>query len=129
MRAKAAALGLTITVDSAGTGGWHVGDPPYGPAIEEGAARGYDLASLRARQIHAEDFFRFDLILGMDSANIADIEALRPAGNTTRVRLMTSYAVGLPASVPDPYYTRDFASALDLIEEAVDGVLAEISPT
>ncbi|MEL7460798.1 MAG: low molecular weight protein-tyrosine-phosphatase [Pseudomonadota bacterium] len=127
LRAKAAERGLGVTIDSAGTGGWHVGDSPYGPAIAEGRARGYDLAPLRARQISAQDFARFDLILGMDSANMRDIEALRPPGNTTPVRLMTSYAAGLPDAVPDPYYTHDFSGALDLIERAADALLADVS--
>lgn len=58
--------GGQIEVDSAGTGGWHVGKPPYGPAIQAGEARGYELAHLRARQFDVADFARFDLILVMD---------------------------------------------------------------
>lgn len=127
LRAKAEAAGLTLSVDSAGTGGWHIGDPPYGPAIKEGRTRGYDLTPLRARKFTTDDFTRFDLILGMDTGNISDIEALRPAGNATPVRLMTSYAEGLPAAVPDPYYTGDFAGAFDLIEQAADALLSEIT--
>ena len=50
------AMDPTLSVDSAGTSDWHIGNPPYGPAIEAGARRGYDLAPLRARQFHAGDF-------------------------------------------------------------------------
>ncbi|WP_171125907.1 MULTISPECIES: low molecular weight protein-tyrosine-phosphatase [unclassified Ruegeria] len=109
--------------DSAGTAGWHVGNPPYGPMQEAALARGIALSNLRARQFAAEDFRRFDLIIGMDANNIADIEDLRPEGNDTPVRLLTDFAHHLGADhVPDPYYTRDFDGALDLIEAAVDGL-------
>ncbi len=86
-------------------------------------ARGIDLSDLRARQFVAEDFDRFDLIIGMDANNISDIEDLRPHGNETPVRLLTDFAPHAGADhVPDPYYTRDFDGALDLIEVAVEGL-------
>ncbi|EEX08099.1 Low molecular weight protein-tyrosine-phosphatase [Ruegeria lacuscaerulensis ITI-1157] len=111
--------------DSAGTSDWHVGEPPYGPMQRAARARGLDLSDLRARQFTSADFDRFDLIVGMDDGNIARIEALRPAGNATPVRLLTDFAAQSGADhVPDPYYTRDFDGALDLIETAVDGLIA-----
>ncbi len=100
------------TIDSAGTGGWHVGDEPYALMQATTLARGIDISGLRARQFTAADFDRFDLILAMDAQNAADIEAQRPAGNTTAVRLFAEN------DVPDPYYTRDFAGALEIIEQA-----------
>ncbi len=109
--------------DSAGTSGWHIGDPPYGPMQDAARARGLNLGDLRARKFIAADFDRFDLIIGMDDNNIADIEALRPPGNKTPVRLLTDFAPETGADhVPDPYYTRDFDGALDLIETAVNGL-------
>lgn len=126
-RARAEMAGLSVAVDSAGTAGWHVGSAPYGAMQQAAVARRYDMSGLRARQFSVQDFDRFDLIIGMDSQNIADIERLRPRGNETPVRLMTDYA---PRSgmqeVPDPYYTRDFDGALDLIEQAADGLIAAI---
>jgi len=114
-------------MDSAGTAGWHVGKPPYGPMQEAASARGYDLSDLRARQFTPEDFTRFDLILAMDAQNRADIEAHRPAGSDTPVRLFTHYAPDAGMDhVPDPYYTRDFDGALALIEEAALGLKAEV---
>lgn len=110
-------------IDSAGTSDWHVGEPPYGPMQKAAAARGIDLAALRARQFTARDFDRFDLILGMDASNLANIEGLRPAGNATPVRLFTDYAPETGAAgVPDPYYTRDFDGALDLVEACAEGL-------
>lgn len=116
------------TTDSAGTAGWHVGKPPYGPMQTAARERGYDLSDLRARQITDVDFARFDLIIVMDDSNLSDVEALRPADAETPVRLFTDFA---PRSgmdhVPDPYYTRDFDGALDLIEDAARGLQAHLS--
>lgn len=116
-----------LVVDSAGTGDWHVGDPPYGPSIETAARRGYDLNPLRARQFEPDDFLRFDLILAMDARNLRDIETLRPEGSDTRVRLFLDCAEGHEGQdLPDPYYTRDFDGALDLVENAARGLLASL---
>lgn len=117
-----------LTVDSAGTGNWHVGEPPYGPMQEAARARGYDLSPLRARQVTARDFAAFDLIVAMDEDNLRNIEALRPVANETPVRLMMSYAPEPHVSaVPDPYYTRDFNQTLDLIEVAADGLVTTLT--
>ena len=116
-------LAPELTIDSAGTGGWHVGDAPYGPMQEAAKARGIDLSQLRARQFTAADFERFDLIIAMDRQNQADIESLRPIGNQTKVRLLTDQ------DVPDPYYTRDFDGALDIIQQGAKNLLAHISQT
>lgn len=120
--------GPGIEVDSAGTGDWHVGKPPYGPAIEAGAVRGYDLSGLRARQFSSQDFTDFDLILAMDRQNLAAIEVQRPNYSDTPVRLMLDYAPDAGKSdIPDPYYTGDFETALILIEVAAKGVLKEMT--
>ncbi|MEI4231970.1 low molecular weight protein-tyrosine-phosphatase [Roseovarius sp. D22-M7] len=115
------------TTDSAGTGDWHVGDPPYGPMQDAASARGYDLSDLRARRITARDFDRFDLIVAMDAANLRAIEAVRPAGAATPVRLFTDYAPDRGMDhVPDPYMTRDFDGTLDLIEDCARGLAARL---
>jgi protein-tyrosine phosphatase len=114
-----------VATDSAGTGDWHIGAPPYGPMQNAARRRGYDLSDLRARQITASDFTRFDLILAMDDANLRAIEALRPAGNDTPVRLFTAYAPEWGMDhVPDPYNTRDFDRTLELIEACARGLAA-----
>lgn len=114
-------LAPDLVVDSAGTGGWHVGDAPYGPMQAAAAGRGIDLGQLRARQFTAADFDCFDLIVAMDRQNQKDIEKLRPTGHKTPVRLMADQ------DVPDPYYTRDFDGAIDIIEAAATRLLADIS--
>lgn len=117
----------TLEIDSAGTGSWHVGDPPYGPMQAAARARGYDLSDLRARQFKPGDFDAFDLILAMDTDNLRQIEAMRPSGNATPVELFMRYAPGAGFDhVPDPYYTGDFDGALDLIEQASSGLLAAL---
>jgi protein-tyrosine phosphatase len=90
-------------------------------------ARGLDISDLRARQFRGADFEAFDLIIAMDASNLDNIEALRPAGNETPVRLFTGYAPETGADhVPDPYYTRDFDGCLDLIEQAAKGLKAAL---
>ncbi|MHA6265120.1 low molecular weight protein-tyrosine-phosphatase [Arenibacterium sp. CAU 1754] len=116
-------LAPEIETDSAGTSGWHLGEPPYGPMQQAAKARGIDLSDLRARTFTPGDFGRFDLIIAMDDDNVSAIETLRPTGNDTPVHLFTDYASDTGAShVPDPYYTRDFDGALDLIETAAAGL-------
>ncbi len=116
--AEAALRARGVEVDSAGTAGWHVGKPPYGPMQDAGREIGRDLSGLRARQFTVADFYDADLILAMDAENEADIERLRPAGNTTKVALFAD------GPVPDPYYTRDFEGAWAIIEAAADDLIS-----
>ncbi len=126
LRARAAAAGLNLKVDSCGTGGWHVGEPPYLPAIEAAARRGYDLRPLRARQLTEEDFTSFDHVLVMDRSNLRDAMAVCPPEGA-KPQLLLDYAPQAGRSdVPDPWYTRDFEGTLDLIEAATDGLIAAL---
>lgn len=84
------------------------------------------MSSLRGRQVGPEDFSRFDLILAADAGNRADLEAMRPAGNETPVRLLASYDGASTDSIPDPYKSGDFTGALDLIERACGEVIAQL---
>jgi len=122
---RAAEAGLAVEVDSAGLGAWHVGNPPNPRGLKAAAARGYDTGHQRARQLRPADFDAFDLILGMDASNIAELARLKPAGARAEIRLFD------PAGrdVPDPYYggPADYEHALDLIEEAVDGLVADLA--
>ncbi|MCV6595579.1 MAG: low molecular weight phosphotyrosine protein phosphatase [Mangrovicoccus sp.] len=112
-------LAPDLQVDSAGTGDWHVGEPPYGPMQRAAAKRGYDLSPLRARQVEAADFTRFDRIYAMDGANLAHLEAMRPASAGAELSLLLDLLPDQPQrDVPDPYYTRDFDQTLDLVEAA-----------
>ncbi|MDE4133696.1 low molecular weight phosphotyrosine protein phosphatase [Phaeobacter sp. QD34_3] len=117
-----------MITDSAGTAGYHMGEPPYGPMQAAARARGLDLSDLRARQFHAGDFETFDLILAMDQDNLRDIEQQRPEGNQTPVVLFTQFIEdGGHDHVPDPYYTRDFEGCLDIIEQAAQGLVGTLA--
>ena len=128
VRAKAAERGVSLELDSAGTGDWHIGSPPYVPMQEALRARGYDASNLRARQVTRADFDRFDLIVAMDDSNLSDLRRLRRDGTGAALRLFTDYAPGAGMDhVPDPYYTRDFDGCLDLVERAAEGLLDDIA--
>lgn len=120
LQAQIANAGLKITVDSAGTAGWHEGKPPDPRAIAAARRNNIDLSHLRARQLRAADFQRFDLILGMDVDNLRAAEALRPAGGQTRIALFLDEMIGEPAAVPDPYYDGNaaFAALFVMLEAA-----------
>lgn len=100
-------------VDSAGTSDWHIGNPPYGPMQAEARDRGLDLSGQRARQVSVADFAAFDRVLAMDASVLADLRGM-PGGEMAE---LFGVATGMGAhDVPDPYYTRDFAGCLDMIE-------------
>jgi len=129
MRAKLAAAGLDVEVDSAGTHGYHIGDPPDERSQAHAKRRGYDLSPLRARQLLAEDFDRFDLVLAMDDANLAHARRLCPPARRERLKLLLDYAPHTGrAHVPDPYYggAPGFEEVLDLVEAGCDGLIAEV---
>jgi len=126
-RKLAAEAGLRAEADSAGTGGWHAGEPPYGPMQAAARARGYDLSALRARQLMRADFAAFDMILAMDGQNLRDAARLAPAGARAELRLFLDGAPGTQ-DVPDPYYTRDFDGCLRLIEQGAQALIARLQP-
>lgn len=123
LRARAAARGLDgLKVDSAGTHGYHVGEPPDRRSIEAAARRGYDLSGLRARRLRPSDYDDFDLLLAMDRGHLRTLRDGSPSGEHSRLRLF------LERDVPDPYYgaAGGFEEVLDLIESGCDRLLAEI---
>lgn len=91
-------------IASAGIGNWHVGNPPDRRSIKVAASHGIDISRQRARQVQAEDFSAFDLVVAMDSSNLARLFALRPADATAQLHLFADLAFGTNQDVPDPYY-------------------------
>ena len=121
------AVGRDIEVDSAGTGDFHTGNAPWPKAVEAAQARGYDMSTLTARQLKRDDFDEFDMIIAMDDENMSDIEAKRPLGNETPVTLLMEFVPNKPTRVvPDPYYSGDYETALDLIEMASHHLLRRL---
>lgn len=120
---------LQIEIDSAGTHDYHVGSPPDHRAIAAARRRGIDLSQLRARMVAAEDFESYDLILAMDEENLRELRRRAPASHHNRIRLMMEFASHAPSRhVPDPYYggPQGFEEVLDLLEEAAQGLIAEL---
>lgn len=125
-----AGLEEQIVVESAGTGGWHAGEPRDRRSSAVGHGRGIPLTG-RARQFVAEDFGRFDLVLAMDEQNLDSLNQLAPdAAARAKVRLFRSYDPGSPegAGVPDPYYggPNGFEEVFDICEAASRGLLAAL---
>lgn len=116
-----------VQVDSAGIGSWHEGQLPDRRMRSHGARRGYDISSI-ARQVRPGDFARFDYIFGMDHENMADLRRLaRTDAERAKVMCAADFMTRHPQydTVPDPYYggDGDFELALDLIEDACDGII------
>jgi protein-tyrosine phosphatase len=131
MRAQIDAAGLQdrVVVDSAGTGDWHSGEAPDARAQSAARQRGYDLSTLRARQVAREDFERFDLMLAMDDANLRQLRQLCPEQHQPKLRLLMEFA-SRPAEreVADPYFggVEGFEQVLDQCEDACCGLLAHL---
>jgi protein-tyrosine phosphatase len=126
-------LAKQIQIDSAGTGDWHVGEPPDRRASAVGAARGIPLSGT-AQQFTAADFARYDHVIAMDRSNRDDLlrMASSPA-DRAKVRLLRSFDASAPADadVPDPYYggSRGFDEVFDICDRACRGLLAHLRRT
>jgi protein-tyrosine phosphatase len=129
---RAAGLEQEIAIDSAGTGGWHAGDPPDRRAAEAARRRGVTLEG-GARRVRLEDFEDFDLLLAMDRDNLNELRATAPdAEAAARTRLLREYdpaRAGAPdLDVRDPYYggPNGFETVLDQVEAACRGLLEDL---
>jgi protein-tyrosine phosphatase len=114
LRVKARQASLNIEFDSAGTENYHVGDAPDPRSVRHARERGYDLSTLRARQVHASDFQEFDLILAADEINLRELRRRCPQEEHHRLALFLG-----DVALPDPYYgeSDDFEKVLDLVEK------------
>ena len=124
LRQRLAVAGLAdqVEVDSAGTGGWHVGAPPDSRAQLHALRRGLDLSRLRARRVVDADFERFHLMLAMDHDNLEELRRLQPPGSPAVIRLFAD------TSVPDPYQggAQAFEEVLDVVGRASDAFVAAL---
>lgn len=105
LRAEAARAGLAITVDSAGTGDWHIGDAPDRRAQATALRHGSDIKGYQARQVTRDDFTRFTHIFALDTDNLADLKRIAPAETTAALGLLLDLVPGRAGEgVIDPYY-------------------------
>ncbi|GAB4181147.1 MAG: low molecular weight protein-tyrosine-phosphatase [Wenzhouxiangellaceae bacterium] len=126
---RLAGLHEQISTDSAGTHGYHIGEPPDERAQAVARRSGMDISQDLARQLVAEDFTRYDLILVMDERNHRDASRVAPAQARARLRLMMEYApdYGLH-EVPDPYYGGEegFLRVVDMLDRAAEQLVLEL---
>lgn len=129
LREAAAEAGLDLEVDSAGTGDWHIGDPPDRRMTAAAARTGLTLAG-RARQVTPDDFERFDLLLVMDRTNLDDVCALAPdEASKAKVKLFRSFDPSADGEeVPDPYYggPDGFANVVEIVRAGARGVVTHL---
>jgi len=122
-------LSHVVSVDSAGTAGWHVGDVPDARTVKAAKARGYDLSGLRGRQVSVQDFDNYDFILAMDEDNLQALKYMCPKHYEGHLGLFLAFGDRQDyKEVPDPYYggARGFETVLDLVESACAGLLNHI---
>ncbi|AKC70238.1 low molecular weight protein-tyrosine-phosphatase [Pandoraea oxalativorans] len=118
-----------VAVDSAGTHSYHIGHAPDERTQAAAERRGYDLSALRARRVEASDFERFEWIVAMDNANVAELTARSPAAFRHKIVRLMDFATRHDATeVPDPYYggAQGFETVLDYIEDGLDGLLVRL---
>ena len=115
--------GIELRIESAGLGDWHVGQAPDERTQHHARNRGYDLSAQRARQVRAQDFDEFDLILAMDRGHLRALERMAPPGQRVKIRLFAA-----DRDVPDPYYggADGFEQVLDLVEAHCASLLREL---
>lgn len=126
--------GLAATlVDSAGTGAWHVGEPPDPRSVATARRHGVDISAQRARQLHPDDFIRFEWIVAMDDDNFRAAQTRRPGGdrhqNARLVRMADFFPDGVAYEhVPDPYYggPRGFDEVWSLLTSAMPRLVAHV---
>jgi protein-tyrosine phosphatase len=125
-----AGLADRVEIESAGTGGWHAGEPPDERATLAARRRGVTLEGA-ARQVQPEDFRRFDLLIALDRSNLRDLLAVAPDEDAAeKVRLLREFDPDASGDldVPDPYYggDRGFETVLDMVEAACRGLIDEL---
>jgi protein-tyrosine phosphatase len=124
--------GLDIEVDSAGTGSWHIGQPPHDESVAAGRRAGLEIEG-RARKVTVADFDRFDVIVAMDRANLADLNALAPsAAARAKVRLFRTFDPATDEDeIPDPWGgpSEGYDETIRLVTAAAEGLVLTLAAT
>ncbi|MCM2307954.1 MAG: low molecular weight phosphotyrosine protein phosphatase [Sulfuritalea sp.] len=116
--------------DSAGTHGYHLGEPPDPRSIAAARRRGYDLAPLRARRVTEFDFIRFDRVLAMGPDHLASLQRACPPQHRNKLGLLLDFSERFDLTeVPDPYYggAEGFEHVLDLVEDAAMQLIRQLA--
>jgi len=129
-RVRAAEAGLDVEVDSAGTGAWHVGEPPDRRAQATARRHGIDISHIRGRQVAPADFRRFTHIFALDRDNLAGLRRVAPDDATAQVGLLLDLVPGLEGqSVADPYYGEEagFEETWAQVDSAAQALVARLA--
>ncbi|RAL26640.1 low molecular weight protein-tyrosine-phosphatase [Thermoflavimicrobium daqui] len=121
-----AGLSDQIQIDSAGTGDWHIGEPPHQGTRLKLQEKGISHEGMRARQVQLTDFDQFDYIIGMDDKNIASLRQLQKQGKAKIYRFVDFTPDLEYEKVPDPWYTGDFNETYRLVEAGSHKLLQQI---
>lgn len=123
-------FGVDVVVDSAGTGSWHIGQPPHPDSVAAGKRAGLEVTG-RGRKVHAADFDRFDIIVAMDRTNMRDLNALTPSlEDQAKVRLFRTYdPFSEEDEVPDPYGgpSEGYDETMRIVRAAAAGLMESLS--
>lgn len=126
LRKRAVEAGVALTIDSAGTGNWHVGNPPDLRAQATSLAHGVDISGYRARAVTEDDFHKFGHIFALDQQNLKDLRRIEPSRHIAEVRLLMDLVPGRKGTaVIDPYYgdERDFDQAWADVDAAAEALV------
>ena len=130
LRKKTAEQAIMLEIESAGTSASHKGQVPDPRSVREGERLGYSFAGIRSRQVLDNDFAYYDLILAMDTDNLAELKRRCPSAYQHKLQLFLQYHPQYPqySEVPDPYYggSKGFSMVLQLIEQGCDGLLQQL---
>jgi protein-tyrosine phosphatase len=115
-----------FNIGSAGTGGWHQGDPPDRRSIVVAIEHGVGISRQRAGRVSSEDFDRLDLIVAMDHDNLRNLQKIAPGKAIKKIKLFNSYTMGTDEDIPDPYYgdREDFETVYTMLFTGCSSLLA-----
>ena len=123
-------LSEKINVDSAGTGGWHVGEPPHAGTRERLVREGISFEGIFARKLTSDDIQKFDYIIGMDKENLRDMHTYCKPEELAKTYMMADFVPNCGwksgRDVPDPWYTGDFDETYLLLREGCEQLLVHL---
>ena len=126
---KREGLSDTFYIESAATSTEEIGNPVYPPARRKLAEHGIGCAGKRARQLRRSDYDDFDLLIGMDDANIRNMRRICRGDDEDKIHLLLDYAGRTGEAISDPWYTGDFDATWDDVDEGCRALLKYLQDT